>query len=181
MKRQFVRRLSKRAGMCLAWMAIGTPLGLAAEGTSAPPPAPASEAAGVAPMRDVRLGAGGRLDGTANNSQGLAQAGVPVTVLHQGQVVVSTTTDQAGRFAFTGLRGGEYTMAVNDEATLCRLWAEGTAPPSAKQYLQLYGGDVVRGQHFKARSVLTSPVLIGAAIGTAVAVPLMLHNREPQS
>jgi hypothetical protein len=121
------------------------------------------------------------MEGALLDRQGVAHAGQPIMLLQNGKEVASTTTDAAGGFRIAGLRGGQYTLATIDNMTPCRLWSQGTAPPSAKQSLQLYGGTLVRGQMFRARNVITSPVVIGAAIGTAVAVPLALHNREPSS
>jgi hypothetical protein len=102
-------------------------------------------------------------------------------LLQNNQEIARVTTDEAGRFAITGLRGGQYNLVTLDATTPCRLWSEGTAPPSAKPSLQVYGGDLIRGQHFRVRNVITSPIFIGAAVGTAIAVPLALHNREPAS
>jgi len=131
--------------------------------------------------RDIVLSPEGRLEGVLLDRQGTAQAGLPVMLLQNGVEVAGTTTDESGRFAISGLRGGQYALATIDSVTPCRLWSATAAPPSAKPTLHVYSGDLIRGQMFRVRNFVTSPIFVGAAVGTAVAVPLALHNREPSS
>ena len=182
MKRLFWDRFAALSCGCCLIVAAGS--ASAAEGLAAPANVNTVQSAAALPasaLRDVKLTAGGRVDGVLTDRQGAPRTAVTVVLVQNEQEVVRTVTDQAGRFAVTGLRGGEYSLVAGDEMTRCRFWTEGAAPPNAKEILQVYEGDLVRGQHFRARNVLTSPAVIGAAIGTAVAVPLALHNREPAS
>jgi len=136
----------------------------------------------VSPLaRDGVLGPGGTLEGRLLDRQGMAHAGLPVMLLQNGTEVASTTTDEAGRFSISGLRGGQYALATIDAVTPCRLWSEEAAPPSAQRVVQVYSGELIRGQMYRVRNFITNPIVVGAAIGTAVAVPLALHNREPSS
>lgn len=181
-----LRGFALACGISLTLAPFGRPVTAAEPGTQAMPvdrvETSAPAATPQSPIsRDITLGAGGRMDGVLLDRQGMPLAGMPVMLLQNDREVASVTTDAAGRFAITGLRGGQYNLATLDAMTPCRLWSEGTAPPSAKPTLQVYGGDLARGQMFRARNIITSPTVIGAGIGTAIAVPLALHNREPAS
>jgi len=179
-KYNWVRCFAVASGLyCTMWVTADRG-GAAEPAASFQPATPQSVPAQVL-SRDITLGPNGRMEGILLDRQGAAHGGLPVMLLRDGQEVASTTTDVAGKFAIEGLRGGKYTLATVDSVTPCRLWSEGTAPPSSQPALHIYGGDLVRGQMFRVRNFITNPVVIGAAIGTAVAVPLALHNREPSS
>ncbi|MCE9552171.1 MAG: carboxypeptidase-like regulatory domain-containing protein [Planctomycetes bacterium] len=187
MKRHMLLRgFALACGIALAVAPFGRPVTAAEPGPATMPSGRAETSAPATTLqsptsRDITLGAGGRMDGVLLDRQGMPLAGMPVMLMQNDHEVASVKSDENGRFAITGLRGGQYNLATLDAVTPCRLWSEGTAPPSAKPSLQVYGGDLARGQMFRARNILTSPTVIGAGIGTAIAVPLALHNREPAS
>lgn len=187
MKRHMLLRgFALACGMTLALAPFGRTAAAVEPGPTAKPSTQTASSAPTSELRsptsrDITLSAGGRLDGVLLDRQGMPLVGMPVMLTQNDREVASVKTDESGRFAITGLRGGQYNLATLDAVTPCRLWSEAAAPPHAKPALQVYGGDLARGQMFRARNFFTSPVVIGAGIGTAIAVPLALHNREPAS
>src|SRR5207244_11669104 len=96
---------------------------------------------------DVALRAGGLLVGQVVDQQGVAKVGTPVSVQFAGKDVVRATTDANGVFAAKGLRGGQYQLLTPLGGSVCRLWADNTAPPAARPAaLIVSGNQVVRGQ-----------------------------------
>jgi hypothetical protein len=145
-------------------------------------------------VADVALADGGLLRGqVVDPHTGVVAANLPVTVRMQDQIVASTRTDAAGRFAVQRLRGGVHQIIAGDSQGMYRFWSPGTAPPSAQVdavvYLEpaaparpnvpityTYGG---RDGGFKM--LLTNPIIVGAVIATAIAVPIVLSQRHHAS
>ena len=128
---------------------------------------------------DVALTGDGVLYGQVIDAQGQPMQETPVTLFDQNQRSSTAETDQHGRFAFAGLRGGVYQLVAAGGRASYRLWAPGTSPPIARQAALVVAGDeVVRGQLGLA-FLLSNPWFIVAAVGTAVAVPVAIHNAEP--
>lgn len=111
---------------------------------------------------DIALQDGGILYGRIYDANGLAKAQSEVVLVMNSKPVAIATTDQQGQFVIRGVRGGVYRLETNLGGGLYRVWAPGTAPPSAKQSITVVAaGRVVRGQ-----SVLED---YGDAMGGAVA------------
>ncbi len=149
-------------------------------GMSLPPAALAATPVNAA--NDVALRSGGLLVGQVVDQQGVAKANTIVAVRYANQEIVRTTTDANGVFAAKGLRGGEYQLLTLDGASQCRLWAPETAPPAAKNAaLVVSGNHVARGNHHGGGVVSWAkahPYITAGAIGTAIAVPLVLADDD---
>jgi hypothetical protein len=159
-----------------------TLVGLSLLGMLLPAPCVAAVQAGRAagPIgADVALRPGGFLLGQAVDAQGAPVAGKPVSIRQQGNEVVATTTDPAGYFLVKGLRGGTYEIAVGESQGVFRLWAAGTAPPSAEEgALVVAGAAPVRGQGGPIGYWLSKPWVIAGGVAAAVAVPVAIHNHR---
>jgi hypothetical protein len=131
---------------------------------------------------DVALRQGGVLVGQVVDRQGAAKANTAVSIRYADHEVVRATTDENGVFAAKGLRGGQYQLLTDDGASVCRLWAADTAPPSARPAaLVVSGNNVVRGQG-PANSWVTwmkaHPYITAGTVAAAIAVPLALADNE---
>ena len=168
------------AGMCL-------PLELSAAQDGArdavPPSAP------VSLVRDVELAYGGLLVGRFVDANGRPLAGANVSILTtSGNALASTRTDSDGVFAVARLRGGVHQITTADTVQLCRLWANGTAPPRSPQSVEVVAGSgVIRGQwgpppgnHLikKFKVLATNPFVIGGIAAAAVAIPIALSDDD---
>ncbi len=100
----------------------------------------------LAKVIDVSLQKGGLLWGQVVNPQGRGLDRAPVSVRLQRKEIVRAEADRQGRFAIRGLRGGVYQVASEDSFRFIRVWAEGTAPPSANSSVMLVAGQAARGQ-----------------------------------
>lgn len=99
-------------------------------------------------IADVSLGKKGELTGFVVNSQGKAVARAKVVVRHGRKAVAETTTNDAGQFRVEGVRGGVYQIVHAEGVSVFRVWANGTAPKSAKtNALVVVGKRLVRGQN----------------------------------
>ena len=159
----------------------GAFVGLAAVGLCLPQPLLAADvtSARSSIVGDVALTGEGVLHGQVIDAQGQPMEETSVTLFDQNQRSWTAETDQSGRFAFAGLRGGVYQLVSAGGRASYRVWAPGTSPPTARQAALVVAGDeVVRGQLGLA-SLLANPWFIVAAVGTAVTVPVAIHNAEP--
>jgi hypothetical protein len=147
-------------------------------------------AATMVEAQDVALREGGLLVGQVLNREGLAQANVPV-VVHMGEhEIVRSTTDQNGVFVAQGLRGGQYTIASEQGYRVCRLWAPGTAPPSAEVNAVIVQEEaVVRGQwgyygghhgagHPWLHWMKKHPYVTAGVIAGAIAIPIAFADDD---
>jgi len=168
----------------LAWLAVcgtGLPISCGAAPLSA-----ATSRAGQ--MHDVALSQGGLLVGQLLDDKMTPMAGTEVTIQCDGHTMARTKTDQSGVFAVAGLRGGVHQVVASESIENCRLWAPGTAPPSASENLRLVPGQhtVVRGQWgapanpflHQAKTLATNPWVVGGVVAAAVAVPVIIHNTK---
>jgi hypothetical protein len=97
-------------------------------------------------IQDVALNSG-TFAGQVVDHQGAAIAGAAVTVGQPGAAAVSTVTDASGRFEVANLAGGVYQITAADTISVCRIWAENSAPPVATDGLLVVSNShVVRGQ-----------------------------------
>lgn len=155
---------------------------LAAAGCCLPQVAMASEISAATPnvAADVALRDGNVLLGQVVDPQGSAQAGIPVLLLQGDQALVRTATDTHGYFAVRGLPGGVYQIATPEGCGAYRVWAAGTAPPSAQPGALVVNGDqTVRGRNGGAlRFWLCQPVVLAGVAATAVAVPIAVASSD---
>ncbi|MEI8373993.1 MAG: carboxypeptidase-like regulatory domain-containing protein [Planctomycetota bacterium] len=163
-------------------------VGLALAGLCLPTTGWADATALPAPqIADVALRDGGVLVGQMVNGQNAPQSGVRVSLQDvQNREVAATVTDRQGSFAISGVRGGVYQVVTPQGRQVYRLWSPGIAPPSAQQGILLVApGETVRGGLGDGciRNFVSNPLVIGAAIATAVAVPVVViaTNRSPSS
>lgn len=168
---------------------------LAAIGLCIPAPLLAAEPSPQLPqVVDVKLLEGGVLLGQVVDLQGIAAQEAPVAILANNQVLATSQTRSDGYFAFRNLRGGVYQLTTTDGQGVYRLWAPGSAPPSAQDgALLVAGSNTVRGQTYITNGFfprltggpvgfwLSHPLVIGGLVATAVAVPVILHNRDKDS
>jgi len=176
-----------RASMVLA-ACVGTvlpPRALHAEVTYQPlpqtPPAqvPANQETSHAALSnpDVELDSQGVLSGIVVDAEGHPMASVPVSLRFQGREVARTVTDAAGNFRVAGLRGGVYEIMAGASRGVYRIWAPGTAPPTANSgKIVVLRGQTVRGQDSPAGYWLKNPWVIAGMAAVAVAVPVAIHN-----
>lgn len=130
---------------------------------------------------DVALREGGVLVGQVMDPHGAGVGRIEVSVRQGAKNPVATKTGPDGSFAVKGLRGGVYQIAAADGHGVYRLWTAGTAPPAASsEALVVVGKGVVRGQDGPGpwKTFLTNPLVIAAVVGTAVAIPVVLHNTQ---
>lgn len=161
-------------------------------GMMIPPGAFANEPTSFA--RDVALRPGGLLVGQVVDAQGAVQAEKSVSIQFGDQEVARTTTDQNGVFAAQGLRGGQYQIVTEDGQSLCRLWAENTAPPAADEAaIVVTGQDLVRGQWGGGYGnpgygggygsawlnwVRSHPYITAGIVAAAIAVPIAVADDD---
>jgi hypothetical protein len=135
------------------------------------------------PVIDVKLQDGGILYGQVVDPQGVALASVPVSLSANGKQLAAGATNAQGAFAFSGLNQGVYQVTAGQGAGAFRVWTANAAPPAVQQAAVVVSGEgVVRGQH-SVGAILTHPLFIGAAIATAIAVPIAVasSDRDPAS
>lgn len=147
-----------------------------------------AQAYGQAPARrvvsDVALDSNGVLQGQVVDAQGNPIAAAPVWLLGGGPQAIEARTDNAGRFAYRGLKNGVYRVGTSEDVRMCRVWAAPAAPPSSTRGVMLVGDQAaVRGQHGpppllngfvkRSKAFFAHPVgmvAIGAAIATPIAI-----------
>ena len=171
------------------WLALWATVGLClpiASVSAAEPAQTARVSERAARIRDVELGYGGLLVGRLLDANGRPQKNAGVSFLSDGHTLASTRTDVEGVFAVAKLRGGVREITTADDVQVCRLWANGTAPPQTPRSIDMVSGeDVVRGQWGpppgnrliqKAKVWATNPFVIGGVVAAAVALPIALSD-----
>lgn len=148
-------------------------------------------------ITDIALSAQGALQGRVVDAQGQPVSSANVQIMTKEAVVVETQTDAAGTFNVNSLRGGFYQVNINNVNQNVRMWAPGTAPPTATDGLTVTLGTVQRGQGCTVDSCtgtcggtcaacsgggalgfLMNPFVIGAAVAAAIAIPLALNDDD---
>jgi hypothetical protein len=179
MKRMGLWKAGAVSLACLGLL-IPTPMLNAARAASGDRPAEKP----VPVAADVALGAGGRLVGQAVDAAGRPLAAAPVILQQADREVAATTADQQGRFAVRGLRGGTYRIAAGEAQGVYRLWAPGTAPPSARPAALVVAGDADRvlgqaGPHGPlAYWFCCNPWILAGLVAAAIAIPVAIHNHQ---
>lgn len=135
-------------------------------------------------VTDVQLHDGGTLYGRVVNADYRPVVREAVALSSGGRRIDSGQTNHDGYFAFEGLQSGVYQVTLAHGQGAYRVWARGTAPPSAPpQVLIVNGADTVRGQQGMrtVRNFLSNPIVIAGIVATAVAVPVAIHNANKYS
>lgn len=134
-----------------------------------------------ATVRDVALRDGGYLTGQVLDAAGAPVAATAVAVVDRDKAVATALTGEDGRFAIAGVKAGVYQVATDQGATVCRLWAPRTAPPSAQPDALVVNGDtVVRGGAGGGGVIgfLSNPWVLAGIVAAAIAIPLVLDNDD---
>ena len=155
---------SGRYGLCLAMLVTLFPSGYSQAAEAATAAAPA--------ILDRALDSHGHLQGRVVDPQGMPRAGQMVVAQAVGHAPITSVTNDQGTFVLSGLRGGVYSIGVEDELKLYRVWTQAAAPPSAREGLLIVsGGNVARGKiQVTPYTVTITAVAVGAGalIYTAV-------------
>jgi hypothetical protein len=133
-------------------------------------------------INDVALGANGTLSGLVVDEQGYPLGGALVTV-HQGKTVLAkAVSSKSGTFKVSRLRAGVYQVTAGGTTEVFRVWAENTAPPSARKgLLMVVGNQVVRGQVVGGGLSTAGAIGIGLGItGLTLGTIALKKNRDTQ-
>ncbi len=130
---------------------------------------------------DLELRPGGVLVGQVIDAHGVPQPATPVSVRLVGRELASTVTNRAGWFSVRGLRGGMYEVLAGRAGAAIRVWAPGTAPPTAQRTALIVAGGAVRGQHGPVGYWLCNPLIVGAIVAAAIAIPVAIHNNRAEA
>ena len=130
-------------------------------------------------ITDVALGENGTARGQLVDPQGVPVRGSQVVVVHSGQELAQTASDQNGYFRIAGLRGGVYQFTSARGGGTLRLWAPGTAPPAAQAAITLVEGEgVMRGQMPVGDYFASDRFILLSLIAAAIAIPVVIYNNR---
>jgi hypothetical protein len=148
-----------------------------------------SQTVAVPEVRDVLLENGTTLDGLVTDLAGNPVPFTDVRILSNGAQVASVQSDAAGRFRVEGMREGEHVVEGGGNSVRYRLWRPETAPPNALEEARLYVERPVAyeptqpvyrpasaprrgflGRAFANYPILTTAALLGAGIGSGIAI-----------
>jgi hypothetical protein len=151
----------------------------------------------LAEAQDVTLENGTILNGVVTDRAGNPVPNSAVRVLSNGSEIATTQSDAAGRFSVGGMREGEHVVEGAGNSVTYRLWRPDTAPPGAVGDARLIvdrGGVVYEpstpsyqpasatrpmsapprrgflGRAFANYPILTAAGLLGAGIGSGIAI-----------
>lgn len=118
---------------------------------------------------DIELQPEGVLAGNLLGVDGHPLASVRLTCTRGIDAIGPATSDRIGSFTFSDLRPGVYTLRALDAIQVVRLWAPGTAPPSAISRMAFVLEEpITRGQ--LARPIVWRYLVpVGLVVGGAVA------------
>lgn len=146
-----------------------------------------------AESRDVVLQNGSTLRGIVTDRSGNPVPNANVRIMSNGSEIASVQSDSAGRFQVDGMREGEHVVEGGDNSTAYRLWRPETAPPGVTDEAQLIVDQGVvydpaqpvyqptsrpsaaprrgfLGRAFANYPLLTTAALLGAGIGSGIAI-----------
>lgn len=132
-------------------------------------------------ISDIALQENGQLKGRVLDTQGAPVLGVPVAVAQQGRVIAVTKTDNAGRFAIAGLKGGVFEVVTTQGGGAYRLWAPRTAPPAAQTNALIINGDTTVRANLGGNGPLgwaMNPWVLGGVVAAAITIPLVLDDDD---
>ena len=154
-------RLLRTSAVALSGVGLLAPQSLLAAQITSPAEVQAASPA----VLDIALAEGGVMRGQVVDEQGQGVAEAPISVIYEGKQVAKTVSDAQGRFAVSGLRGGQHVVVSDDHAGLCRVWSAQTAPPSANdRVLIVKGNQTVRGQGLGGRAGLIMIGVLGGIV-----------------
>ncbi len=152
---------------------------------------------------DVSLDGQHQLVGRVLDQQGTALGGTTVHVRRDQKPITSVQTDDEGVFRTGALTGGVYQIAVAGRMLELRVWRGTAAPPRAVKTATVVVGPTVRAQGCSNPSCTVAncdgscggggrlrngplgfmfhPLIIGAAIAAAIAIPLALDDDDDAS
>lgn len=133
---------------------------------------------------DIAL-ADGMFKGRVVDHTGAAVEGAAVTIKQNNKEVAHSVTDKSGSFAVANLKTGVYSISSGATEGTYRVWAEKSAPPSAKeQSLLVLGQNGARG-NFGYVDGLGTYVIAGIAVAALVVGIIALSESQechcPQS
>jgi hypothetical protein len=174
-------RFVKGAAICLATLGLVLPQAPAFADNALTPNAGAKVQA-KASLPDVCLTTGGTLSGRVVDHTGKVLEGAQVTLRQDKKEIATTVTNKEGIYSFKALKGGVYQVSSGNTDGIFRVWAEKTAPPSAKEHaLLVMGENGARGQFGCCDPTL---VILTAGVIAAVilsAITLDKVNKLPSS
>jgi len=136
----------------------------------------------TAAVRDIALGAGGKLSGRVIDTQGRPLANRLVSVRQGRRVIANAITDTRGRFTIRGLRGGTFLLATPGAMTIIRAWSAETAPPPATAEVTLVVLQrIVRGQDAEVTGTwgeFLTNFWVLSGIATAIVLPIALADDD---
>lgn len=168
-------RFVKGAAVSLATLSMVFPqVRLMADGPQAPARATA-KAPQVATVPDVALTSGATFSGRVVDHTGKPLEGAQVTVRQGKTEIGKTVTNKDGLYTFKNMKGGVYQVASGNTEGVFRMWAERSAPPSAKEHaLLVMGENGARGQFGAVDPTLV--ILTGLILATLVVSAITLDK-----
>ena len=135
-------------------------------------------------LTDIALQPGGILVGRVLSLPERSQRQQKIIIRQNNQVVAEVTTGANGQFTANGLRGGIYEITSSQGVGSFRAWAEGTAPPSARQFAVLMeSNEVVRAQLglgvLSGLSVAQWAAISAGVAGLTVGTIALVDDRDP--
>lgn len=96
-------------------------------------------------------------------------------------------TNDKGGFAFSGVQGAA-NLSCGNVSQVVRVWEQDLAPPnSAPAILLVQKEELARGQHYspladnivkRTKRLMSNPLMVAGIVGTAIAVPVAIHNDD---
>jgi hypothetical protein len=129
---------------------------------------------------DIALETGGVLTGTVVDAQGNSQAGSAVAILHDGQQVAATITNEQGEFRVARLRGGLHQVVAGEGSALYRFWSPETAPPAAAERAMIVADGTIQRNQYQSpiKRVIGNPWIVAGVVAAALAVPIAVNNNK---
>ena len=145
---------------------------------------------------DVALDANNKLHGKLVSAEGIALSGANIQLFRANELISAAKTNQQGVFQTDSIAGGVCELVTAHQTVNLRVWTQRAAPPNARQRLLVAETNVVRGQcsnpgceiincdgscgggHRGAFGMMFHPLVLGAAIAAAIAIPLALDDDD---
>ena len=136
-----VKRWFKAIAVTAAGFGLLLPLLAAGAEERAPESVAAAQRLGSVAIGDVAFDVDGTVEGMVVDTGGAPLKDIRVVVSQHGWRVSWTGTDSDGRFLFSGLRSGIYTVKTPGSQRTFRLWAPDAAPPVASKKMLIVDND----------------------------------------
>jgi len=129
-------------------------------------------------ISDLVLDLQGGLHGVVVDVHGAPQSAAKVVLLKDKRELGRTRTDKLGRFRFSGVRGGVYSLQSGGQVRFVRVWTTKAAPPGAKATaLMVAGNGVIRGQMPLEHFFASDAVVIAGMVAALIAIPIAVSNQ----